>query len=62
MKLRGTVNGRNVVLLLDSKATHNFISSKLVEELKLPIMPTTFVVTLGDERKVKGARRCDKME
>ncbi|XP_056852913.1 uncharacterized protein LOC130502194 [Raphanus sativus] len=40
MKLRGVIQNREVVVLIDSGATHNFISSKLIAELKLPLSST----------------------
>lgn len=33
MKVRGQIAGRDVVVLIDCSATHNFLSQKLVEEL-----------------------------
>lgn len=51
-----------MVVLLDSGATHNFISKKLAEELNLPVTLARFVVTLGDERKIKGMGKCKLVE
>ncbi|XP_024030288.1 uncharacterized protein LOC112094195 [Morus notabilis] len=36
MKVKGTVQGREVVILVDSGASHSFISSSLVKEMDLP--------------------------
>lgn len=43
MKLQGTLNGRKVLLLVDSGSSHNFISEEVVEELQLPaqVCPTS---------------------
>lgn len=62
MKFVKFFKGKEVVILLDSEVTHNFISRALVEELKLPMTPACFAVTLRDERILKGIRRCDSME
>lgn len=62
MKFFGEVGGRRVVVLLDSGATHSFISKKLAEELNLPVTLARFVVTLGDERKIKGMGKCKLVE
>ena len=40
MKLRGMIKGREVIVLIDSGATHNFIATKLIDELQLPMSST----------------------
>lgn len=50
------------MILLDSGVTHSFISKKVVKELNLPVSTANFAVTLGDERKVRGTRRCQQVE
>lgn len=62
MKFVKFFKGKEVVILLDSEITYNFISRTLVEELKLPMTPVRFAVTLGDERIMKGMGKCDSME
>lgn len=62
MKFVRKIRERHVVILLDSGATHSFISTKLVNELSLPVSTAKFVVTLGDERKVRGMGRCNQVE
>ena len=40
MKVKGRIRGKEVVVLVKTGTTHNFISSKLVKELQLPSMTT----------------------
>lgn len=40
MKLLGQLNGKEVVVLIDSGATHNFISEELVKTLGIPVSLT----------------------
>lgn len=47
MKFTETMKGKDMIILLDSKMTHNFISKKLMKELKLSTILTRFVITLG---------------
>lgn len=59
MKLERKVKEEEVLILIDSGATHNFIAAKLVEKLNLPIQTTeTFQVSLGDGYKVRGRTLC----
>ncbi|BAT84466.1 hypothetical protein VIGAN_04185600, partial [Vigna angularis var. angularis] len=54
LKLQGKVGGKVVLILVDSGASHNFISKKLVEELKLGMEDTfPYQVSLGDGHKKK---------
>ena len=36
MKLKGEIQGKEVVVLIDCGATHNFISKPVVESLQIP--------------------------
>lgn len=52
LKLRGKIGERKVVVLIDSGASHNYISRRITEELKLPIIDTPpYTVSLGDGHK-----------
>lgn len=51
-----------MVILLDSGATHNFISNKVVTKLNILMHPVNFVVVLGDDQRVKGLGICDRVE
>ena len=63
MKLRGEIKGREVVVLIDSGATHNFVHYKIIEEIEISIeADTTFAVTIGDETCCKGRGLCKRLE
>ena len=49
MKMQGEIRGRKVLILVDSGASHNFISTDLVKELRLDMEDTlAYSVKLGD--------------
>ncbi|KZV39307.1 peroxidase 64 [Dorcoceras hygrometricum] len=53
MKFLGSIEGREVVVMVDSGASHNFVSRKLVTELGLPVDESVkFGVCLGDGGRV----------
>ncbi|KAF7828587.1 Retrotransposable element Tf2 [Senna tora] len=61
MKIVRKVRGEEVMVMIDSGASHNFISSTLVDKLQLPVKGTsTYEVTVGDGHKVKGEGVLDK--
>lgn len=63
MKLKGQMNGREVILLIDISATNNFISQVLVEELRLGIDPRTqFGVTIEDSTRCEGKGICKRVK
>ncbi|XP_024027885.1 uncharacterized protein LOC112093511 [Morus notabilis] len=48
MKIKGRIGEQDVVVLVDSGATHNFISNRMVEKIGLQLTDTgSFGVTLG---------------
>lgn len=53
MKVKGTILGRDVVILIDSGASHNFLSKGIVAELRIPVdeMPN-FGIMVGNCYKV----------
>lgn len=54
MKLQGSLEGKTVLVLVDSGASHNFISKKVVEELELEVDGTkSHPVCLGDGQRKK---------
>lgn len=62
MKFTGFLGGRQVLILLDSRAMHNFITDLLVTELRIMVQAATFAVMLGDSRKVKRDGKCRGVE
>lgn len=62
MKLVKQFKGRNVVVLIYSGATHNFVSDRVVDDSKISVSFTRFAVILGDNRKVRGLGRYEKVE
>lgn len=63
MKLRGKVLNQAVMVLIDSKASHNFISSKLVENLGLLVETTQpYKVWLGDGNRRQTQGCCRNLE
>lgn len=63
MKMKGLLKGREVVILIDSGASCNFISKKLVEEMKLPVVDTMgFGVAVGNGEVIAGSGKCEGVE
>lgn len=59
MKLVGEIGGKQVIVMIDPGATHNFISLKAVEKIGLPVTKTGgFGVSLGNGEAVKGTGAC----
>lgn len=58
MKMLGTINGEQVVVMVDLGATHNFLSLATLERLRIPLHSTKgFGVSLGNGEAVQGGRR-----
>ncbi|KAF7814833.1 tryptophan--trna ligase, cytoplasmic [Senna tora] len=54
--------GEEVLVLIDSGETHNFIATELVDELGLPVLQTRrYEVTVGDGHKVQSSGVCRKI-
>ncbi|XP_062093432.1 uncharacterized protein LOC133799409 [Humulus lupulus] len=59
MKLMGSIHGHEVVVLIDSGATHNFITSELASKLALPISTTeSYGVQMGTGQAIRGEGIC----
>ncbi|KAJ9544173.1 hypothetical protein OSB04_023880 [Centaurea solstitialis] len=63
MKLEGVINEQRVVILIDSGATHNFISTEIVEKKGIKVEKTSeYMITLGLGEKVRGIGICRHVE
>lgn len=63
MKMVGTINGKEIVVMVDPGATHNFISPRAVEELKLQVHGTKeFAVSLGTGDAIRGWGECREVK
>lgn len=59
IKVKGSIKGREVVLLIDGGATHNFITEELVAALQLLILPTEgYRVVLGTGGSIRSTSVC----
>lgn len=57
--MKGTLNGEEVVVLVDCGASHNFISRELVHRLGIPVTDTSrFGVETGTRDSVQGRGVC----
>ncbi|XP_014517361.1 uncharacterized protein LOC106774844 [Vigna radiata var. radiata] len=62
MKLIGLIGEKRVVVLIDSGASHNFISRRVVEELKLSVVDTPlYTVSLDDGHKKVTRGKCESV-
>ncbi|KAF4346515.1 hypothetical protein G4B88_001093 [Cannabis sativa] len=62
MKLKGQLGTKKVVILINSKATHNFISKSLVTKLHIPIVETKAnEVTMGNGDSMKCEGICENL-
>ncbi|KAL5552031.1 hypothetical protein UlMin_002207 [Ulmus minor] len=63
LKLQGMLNGKSVVVLIDSGASHSFISSRLVTELSIPFVSTEgYGVQVGDGTRFKLNGICKRVK
>ncbi|VFQ65802.1 unnamed protein product [Cuscuta campestris] len=63
MKLLGSISSKEVLLLVDSGSTHNFISDSVVRDLNLPTLSIpTFGVQIGDGSVVRCNQICKGIE
>ncbi|KAL0537842.1 hypothetical protein IC582_026831 [Cucumis melo] len=63
MKVKGSLQGKEVVILIDCGATHNFVSEKIVTSLQLPIKETAhYGVILGSGTAIQGKGICESVE
>lgn len=63
MKVKGAILGKDVVILIDSGASHNFLSKGIVEEMQIPVDATpNFGIMVGNGYKVGGQGICRHVE
>lgn len=63
MKMCGSVKGKDVVVMINPGATHNFISLEFVEELGIVVDDAAvFGVSLGNGDAIKGKGLCKNVE
>jgi hypothetical protein len=63
MKFQGTIRGVEVLILVDSGATHNFISQKLIHQMDWPTEPTAQLnVKLGNGFQISTQGVCRGLE
>ncbi|KAL4018114.1 hypothetical protein IC575_021704 [Cucumis melo] len=63
MKLKGWIRQKEIVVLIDSGATHNFIHQSLAVDLKLGLDPhTPFSYTIGNGTRCRGKGICRRVE
>lgn len=61
--MKGLIQEKEVIVLIDCGATHNFISKKLVKELQLNTKDTwKYGVILGSGTTIKGKGICEAVE
>lgn len=49
MRIAARIGAHNVIVLIDSESTHNFISERMANLLRLPVVPTeTFTVRVAN--------------
>lgn len=59
MRMRGQIRGREVIVLIDSCATSNFIDERLVQEMQWPINDQRgFCVRVGGGQIIRRKGRC----
>ncbi|XP_052203652.1 uncharacterized protein LOC127808947 [Diospyros lotus] len=62
MKIKGTIEGQEVIVLIDNGASHNFIVADLVQKLGLVRMPTRgYGVIMGSGMAIQGAGVCKRV-
>ena len=59
MKIKGKIDQQEVITMIECGATHNFISTKVVQKLGLPLEETSsYGVLMGTGIAVKGVGIC----
>ena len=59
MKVKGKITQHELIALIDCGAIHNFISSRVVQKLGLPVEATSgYGVLMGTRQVIKGEGIC----
>jgi hypothetical protein len=63
MKIEGVIGNVNVLVLIDSGASHNFISPAIATTLGLTVTPSAVrSIKLGDGHKIFSQGICEKVK
>ena len=63
LKFQGELRGIPIQVLIDSRASHNFISRKLVSKLDLPTKSfSSLYIRLGDGHRIWVQERCNQVD
>ncbi|KAA0062661.1 Transposon Ty3-I Gag-Pol polyprotein [Cucumis melo var. makuwa] len=61
--VKGRINNKEIIVMIDCGATHNFISEKLVKSLPITIKETAhYGVILGSSTAIQGKGVCESVE
>ena len=62
MRIKAIIGAHEVVALIDSGSTHNFISDRVAETLRLPVKPTTpFTVRVANGERLSCKGKYEKL-
>lgn len=62
MRIIATMGSREVMVLIDSGSTHNFISDRLANSVRLPVVPTEpFIVRVANGEQLTCQGRFDEV-
>ena len=62
MRVKATVGSKEMIVLIDSGSTHNFISERVVNTLKLPVIPTNpFTVRVANGNRLQCQGRYEEV-
>ncbi|KAJ1379698.1 Aspartic peptidase domain superfamily, partial [Sesbania bispinosa] len=63
LRLKGRIKGVPILILVDSRATHNFISKRLIETMGWPVDDSKEIrVKLGDGHKTRAWGKCKDLK
>jgi hypothetical protein len=62
MRITARIGSSDVIALIDSGSTHNFISKRLANALRIPVVPTTsFTMRVANGEKLKCQGRFEEV-